>query len=404
MMASWLTVGISALRLNPMRTSLATAGVVIGVAALVAVLAIGDGVEQFARDQIERSTDLQAIVVSPVTSRLIDSQRVPRNDFPRFEPADVADAIQRLPPLAVGAISMTGTALLEAANGDERAVLVTACTPAIWKMTELTLDRGRFFSRDETARAAPVAVISQALATAAEATVGDTLVLQGTALKIVGVQQAISRDSFLRAFVPIGVGEQVMIPRTEPRGPQISFKVAQVEQVPAAETTIRDWLTERHGDWDGRATVSSNRSRVRQARQGMLIFKILMGAVTGISLLVGGIGIMNVLLASVAERTREIGLRRSVGARSRDVLLQFLTESVGVTGVGCVLGTVLGWVGAFGVTALMRAKTEALVYAQASFSGLVVAAIAALSIGIGFGIYPALRASRLSPIDAIRHE
>ncbi|HEX9165729.1 MAG TPA: FtsX-like permease family protein, partial [Gemmatimonadales bacterium] len=144
--------------------------------------------------------------------------------------------------------------------------------------------------------------------------------------------------------------------------------------------------------------------RARQARQGMLIFKLLMGAITGISLLVGGIGIMNVLLASVAERTREIGIRKATGARRRDVLLQFLAESVAITGLGSVVGVLLGLAGAFGVTAIMRARTEAVIYAAFTWGTVAIAVAAAVTVGIAFGIYPALRAARLSPIDAIRHE
>ncbi|HWA41211.1 MAG TPA: FtsX-like permease family protein, partial [Gemmatimonadales bacterium] len=141
-----------------------------------------------------------------------------------------------------------------------------------------------------------------------------------------------------------------------------------------------------------------------QVEQGLLIFKLLMGAMTGISLLVGGIGIMNVLLASVAERTREIGVRKAIGARDRDVLGQFLAESVAITGAGAAVGTVIGVGGAYGVTAIMRAQTDAQVYAGFSVSTLLVAAAAAVVTGVAFGVYPALRAARLTPIDAIRHE
>jgi putative ABC transport system permease protein len=113
---------------------------------------------------------------------------------------------------------------------------------------------------------------------------------------------------------------------------------------------------------------------------------------------------MNVLLASVAERTREIGVRRSTGARARDILLQFLAESVAVTSAGSLVGIALGWAAAFSVAAVMRARTQALVYAAATWSTVVVAALAAIVVGIVFGLYPALRAARLPPIEAIRHE
>jgi putative ABC transport system permease protein len=129
-----------------------------------------------------------------------------------------------------------------------------------------------------------------------------------------------------------------------------------------------------------------------------------MGAFSAISLVVGGIGIMNVLLASVAERTREIGIRKAVGARRRDVLVQFLTESVAIAGAGCALGIALGLSTAFGVTSLIRARTDMPIFAGASVSTIAISAAAAFLVGLIFGVYPALRAARLSPLDAIHRE
>lgn len=136
----------------------------------------------------------------------------------------------------------------------------------------------------------------------------------------------------------------------------------------------------------------------------MLVFKLAMGAITGISLLVGGIGIMNVLLASVNERTREIGIRRATGARSSEILIQFLSESVAVTGVGSILGVALGMAVAFSATGIIRYLTEAELYATFRWASVAIAVAAAILVGLVFGIYPARKAARLSPIDAIRYE
>ncbi len=139
-------------------------------------------------------------------------------------------------------------------------------------------------------------------------------------------------------------------------------------------------------------------------RQGILIFKMLMGAFTAISLIVGGVGIMNVLLASVLERTREIGIRKAIGARRRDILVQFLVESITIASVGSALGVAMGLAGAFIVTAVIRARTEAHLVAAVSWQTLAVSAAASIVVGLVFGTYPALRASRLAPIDAIQSE
>ena len=151
-------------------------------------------------------------------------------------------------------------------------------------------------------------------------------------------------------------------------------------------------------------SVNLNGSRLAQIRRGMLVFKLVMGAITGVSLLVGGVGIMNVLLAAVIERTREIGIRKAVGATRRDILTQFLSESVAIAGAGTLLGLIIGLAGAFGVTAIIRAQSQAEVYAWFAWSSAAVSGFSALTVGLVFGCYPALRAAKLSPIDAIRHE
>jgi putative ABC transport system permease protein len=163
------------------------------------------------------------------------------------------------------------------------------------------------------------------------------------------------------------------------------------------------WLG-RYGNVNRRFVIQSSRSRAAQLRQGILAFKLVMGSITGISILVGGIGIMNILLASVAERTREIGIRKAVGARRRDVMAQFLAESVAISGVGSLIGVVLGLAGAFGITAAIRTLTEARLHAAFTWGTVLVAAVVAIVVGVVFGTYPARRAARLSPIDAIRHE
>jgi putative ABC transport system permease protein len=183
------------------------------------------------------------------------------------------------------------------------------------------------------------------------------------------------------------------------------LQAERVEDVRTVRAGVEAWLSARLGpDWARRARVQTNMARVVQTERGILVFKLFLGAITGIALIVGGIGIMNVLLASVTERTREIGVRKAIGARRRDLLAQFLLESVTIAGLGSVLGTLLGFAGAFGVTALMRQRFDAPIYAAFSWSTLAVSAGAAILVGVVFGIYPALRAARLSPIEAIRHE
>ncbi len=203
--------------------------------------------------------------------------------------------------------------------------------------------------------------------------------------------------------MPLSAGPAVMAPGEAEGARTLVLRAASMERVDSARAATERWLAARYGSAGG-FEVSTDRARSKQMARGFLLFKVFMGAIAGISLLVGGIGIMNVLLASVTERTREIGIRKAVGARRRDIVLQFLAESVAITGSGSALGLVFGLLVAFAVTAAMRSTLDVPMHAGVSFSTLAVAALSAIIVWITFGTYPALRAARLSPIDAIRHE
>jgi putative ABC transport system permease protein len=216
----------------------------------------------------------------------------------------------------------------------------------------------------------------------------------------VGVLGPLAGERRLSLYAPFGA----VALRADEALPSLLVTAHRVEEVARVQADVERWLTDRRGDWRTRIRIDTNAARLAQLQRGMLAFKLFLGAITGISLLVGGIGIMNVLLASVVERTREIGIRRACGARARDVFVQLLAESVAVTGFGSAVGAAIGLLGAFAVTALIRSQTDADVYAAFTVTTLAVAAAAAAVVGVAFGTYPALRGARLSPIDAIRHE
>ena len=402
-------LAVQTLRANLLRTILSTLGIVMGAASLSAVLALGDGAEDFARRRIE-GEGLQAILLSAKTADQIDGVRVPRARPVQFVPADAGALASALGPGA--GVTLVRKAVLrwrtpaEAAahaTGPEHAALAQGLMTA-GVVAPTTVQTGRPLAPADIAGGASAVVVSapvaRRIAGSAAAAVGQDLVVGTARLRVVGVlPERVGRDTpvvLLPYAVLVALTTHVQEPET------LVAQAPTVEAVEGLAGVATRWSTARYGD--GVTVAATGLQRLRDVAQGILLFKLLMGAFTAIALLVGGIGIMNVLLASVLERTREIGVRRAVGARRRDIVAQFLAESMAISGTGSLVGLVVGLGSAFAFTAVMRARTEALIYAAVTPQTIVASIAAALVTGVVFGLYPAIRASRLAPVDAIRAE
>jgi putative ABC transport system permease protein len=307
---------------------------------------------------------------------------------------------------------VSGSAVVTA-RGDttQHATQVQALLGTDARMSDSLLLAGRFFSEAEATAGAPVVTISQRLAADfakgrhARDVVGDTLLFQGQPRVVVGVLKASESDRSRRAVMPALAVKGAVVASQLDRPAQLVVTSSTVEGVKPTRERIETWAASQFGpSWKERVSIISDETRLEQVQKGLLLFKLFMGALMSISLIVGGIGIMNVLLSSVIERTREIGIRKATGAAQRDILWQFLCESVAITGVGSMIGLVLGVGAAFAVTALMRKLANAPIQAWLSVSTVLVAIGASVIVGLAFGLYPAMRAAKLSPIDAIHHE
>jgi putative ABC transport system permease protein len=394
-----------------MRTVLATTGVIIGVGALVAAFAITDGVDVWSRALIARESSVQDVAITPRTREVIRGRSVPVHGYPVFTSDDAARAGAEVPGVLRQVLMLNGTAPAEYL--DQRAVAsVTLSTAGLADFTGLELSAGRYFTSAEDMHGSPVIVLghrlAQELAGAHDALwlVGRSVRLGGEPREVIGVLAAPSTgdEPDLVAFAPIRGGTALLGPASAPRVATLRLKAHSIEAVDSLRSEAINWLAERYGRDIEKFDVVVGSQRLENTKQAMLLSKLLLGLLSGLILAVGGIGIMNVLLAAVVERTREIGIRKAVGARSTDIQTQFLVESVTVTGVGSAIGFVVGLLIAIAGTALFRQWAGAPIYPVLHASTAFFAMGAAVVVGLVFGTYPARRAARLSPIDAIARE
>jgi putative ABC transport system permease protein len=396
-----LRLGVRSLRLHKLRSSLSILGVVFGVAAVVAMSSVGEGARRETLAQIA-SLGIDTVTVRPRPAE-------PGEKGPPALPAATADSIGRVVP-AVRAVAPLRVAELPAeAGGRTAAVIAIGTTPAYRDATRLEVAAGRFLADLDVADRKRVAVLGAAAARALfplGSPVGETVRVGGDWFRVVGVLAGRAsprgrgaairgRDLNRSVLVPLGA-----LDRGPGRPPdsvdEVVFRVSKPEAVVSGAGVALALVRRATGGEPVEAIVP--REILRQRERTQRVFNVVTGAVAAISLLVGGIGIMNIMLASVAERTREVGVRRALGARRRDVAAQFLVESSLLTVAGGVLGSVLGLAG------------SALIQVFAGWPTavhplmLVAALVVALGVGIGFGLYPAWHAAGLDPVEALRQE
>lgn len=396
-----VSIALLNIKANPLHTFLSTLGIIIGVAALVAILALGDGLEQTGREQIETTTSVQMMTVTPKEVDVVNQVRVPRDTVYEFTIQDVRKLEETIEPWGYAEL-LAQSSRLATHQDSTLAIYIQATLENAPQFTDAEI-AGEYFSERDVEFAANKTVLTRPLAEKwakdTENLIGGSIIMEGISYQIVGIMNDDSRGA--QAMIPLSTYQKNF---NNTNAPKLIFKSSKVEDLPIMRSSVEEWLDQNYEEGKNAFSVFTYEGRVKQLSQGILVFKLVMGAITGISVLVGGIGIMNVLLISVTERTREIGIRKATGARKKDIVLQFISESVTISIVGCILGWMVGVAGVFGLVELINYLTDLKFQAALSVGTVGVVLIVAVVVGMLFGTYPAWKAANLTPVDAIRHE
>jgi putative ABC transport system permease protein len=395
-----------AMSMNRMRTGLTMLGMIIGVASVVLMLAIGQGAQYTVTSSIASMGSNLFIVLSGATTS--GGLRFGAGSAPTLTVED-AKAISVLPTIKAVAPMFPGNAQL-AYGPNNWSTLVYGTMPAYLEVRSWGVDEGDNFTDGDVRSASRVVLLGQTVAKnlfGDEDPVGKTIRIKNSPFIVVGLlsakgQSLDGRDQDDSALIPVTTAQTKIFGNPFPGTVRYIMAQAQSDKVmDEAEKDIKQLLRIRHRipqDGDDDFTVRNLTAVAESAASATKVLSMMLGAIASISLIVGGIGIMNIMLVSVTERTREIGIRMAIGARRRDILLQFLLEALMICIIGGLIGVLLGVTGAWAVSHF--GGTVVVV----TGSAIGVSFLFAAATGIFFGYYPARKAAYLKPVEALRYE
>jgi putative ABC transport system permease protein len=403
---------LESLNANKLRSMLTVLGIVIGVAAVIAMLSIGRGAQSSITSQIE-SIGTNLVYVSRGSSSQSGVQSAAGSAGTLT--LDDAEALAELPDVAAVA-SVTESFAQLVYSGQNANTRLLGVTPGYETVSSLTLEDGEFITEAAQNARSLVIVLGHDVAVTlfgdTAGVVGQKVRVNGQSYKVIGVLASKGGTGFMnqddQVFIPLSTALYRLVGGQRFRGSsvinQITIKAASAEVVESVVGKVTLKMRELHGTVEGADdfSVTSQQDTLDAAAQIAGTLTIFLGGIAGISLAVGGIGIMNIMLTTVTERTREIGLRKAVGARPSDILLQFLVESMVLSLAGGVIGVVLGW----GISRLIGQVQlgGSAITPVVGLDSVLLATLFSMAVGLFFGIYPATRAARLQPVDALRYE
>ena len=410
------STGFTVMLQEKLRSALTMLGIIIGVAAVLAMLAIGDGAKRIVTQEFEKYGSHFTISRNPWI--WIGDRAIPNRSGEHLKYEDVLAIEAECPTVESVMPSIADAVLAQAEDGASKWTEYDGVNSYFPTGMNWQLQQGRFFSKDEFNNRRKVCVLGLEVATELfgnQSPIGKEikLSLQGgrpdrfivlgvMAKRGTSLQYGFSWDDIV--FVPLTTVQDRF--RGKHYVNYISVRAINVDLIEKAAEEVRSVLRKRHRNQDNFFDISFHRAAVKELDKISRIIKIMLSSIAGFSLFVGSVGIMNMMLVSVNQRTREIGIRRAIGAKRRDILLQFLIEAIAMCGIGGLLGIGLG-IGIGYVCSSIAVQVVKVVPewpVVISLQWMAVSVTISACIGIGFGLYPAVRASQISPIEALRTE